>query len=686
MGAEISKTALTPEEEAWALQKARDDIYGTAAAGAPPQQVNAASLPRTDSVVAGHGTRLPECQPSGQTSLSVVREAQQDDGAEGLFRQERLEHDQSVKAQSKKERLDNERSERSRLAAEQAKQVRLNDSYPNKEAANDSVKQEQDRHPGLPSHQQTNSQMIRDKENAEKHRLRIEWTKKERLDREAAEAANRTPSLQPRAGNGTATRQKNEATSQANAAVLHRKKLGEQAAALEAEAEKNRKALEEHEKAKRQKEQQKVADQAAQAIEQVDVKKKNGSAGSLSVKPNQQGARRDVAPTQSMSIRQDPQSIATSSKRPPIEPVGGMRKRSRHGVSSSSPTSPMSPMSSEGSDAETERQPPHWYLATKKDNGRNADDSQADTLMKRLKTNITKCKSGGGNEADFHGIRRCLHELVFQKVNGKLLRKNLMLHNHDGLPQLFDQRYSNGMEYPFDIRADGEELYNKWCSGVFETDLLRGIIAKGGAAGLDRNADSIDPSWPTVSARYHGNGKLVNGQWWPTQLTTFRDGAHGVTQGGICGATGHGAYSCILSGGQDYDDEDHGDWLLYCGTDSKTGEPTDYTKHMIESVSSGLPVRLLRSHNCHSQWAPQHGFRYDGLYEVVSMERLDPPGSLRQRHRFRLERRLNQDPIRGGQGPATRPTQQEVEAYTKDQRFRGIGVKGKKGTVFPTFG
>ncbi|EGP87780.1 uncharacterized protein MYCGRDRAFT_92250 [Zymoseptoria tritici IPO323] len=676
MGAEISKTALTPEEKAWALQKAHDDIHGTAAAAAPPQRVNAASLPRNDSVIAVDGRRPPERQPSGQTSLSVVREAQRDDGAEGLLRQERLEHDQSVKAQSEKERLDNDRSVKSRLAAGRGKQVRLNVSCPNKEAANDPVKQERDRHPGFPSHQQTNSQMIRDKENAEKHRLRIERTKKERLEREAAEAAKRTPTRQPHAGDENAMWQQTKATSQANAAALHKKKLGEQAAVLEAEAEKNRRALQEREKARREKEQQKVAGPPVETTEEGNNKRSLSVAGSL------RGDKGTAMGEQSLPTRtQRPQSIANSSKRPATEPVGRIPKRSRLSISSASPVSPMSSGSADG-----QRQPPDWYKALKRENSRNSDESGADTMMKSLKDKIARCKSGNTNDADFNAVRRCLHGLVFQKVHGKLLRNNMMLHNEDGLPQLFDVRYSNGVDYPFDIRADAEELYNKWSRQIFETDLLRGIIAKGGAAGADRNADSIDPKWPTVSARYHGNGKLLNGQWWPTQLTTFRDGAHGVTQGGICGATGHGAYSCILSGGQDYADEDHGDWLLYCGTDSKTGEPTDYTKHMIESVSSGLPVRLLRSHNCHSQWAPQHGFRYDGLYDVVSMERLDPPGSLRQRHRFRLERRLNQDPIRGGQGPATRPTQQEVEAYTKGQRFRGIGVKGKKGTVFPTFG
>ena len=93
---------------------------------------------------------------------------------------------------------------------------------------------------------------------------------------------------------------------------------------------------------------------------------------------------------------------------------------------------------------------------------------------------------------------------------------------------------------------------------------------------------------------------------------------------------------------------------------------------MMASVG-GKPVRLIRSHKLgsKSKFAPTHGFRYDGLYDVRSFENLDGEHSPRQRHRFTLIRCKGQDPIRGGDGPERRPTEQEVEEYKKHQKHSG---------------
>lgn len=130
-----------------------------------------------------------------------------------------------------------------------------------------------------------------------------------------------------------------------------------------------------------------------------------------------------------------------------------------------------------------------------------------------------------------------------------------------------------------------------------------------------------------------------------------------------------------MSGGSDnkYEDEDHGDWVLYCGTDSSDGSITEPTQRMLESETNEQPVRLIRSHNLGTEYAPGIGFRYDGLYKVVSHEMLDTATSLRQRHRFRLERLPGQAPIRGGSGPEKRPTAQEMKAHEKDRKLRGYG-------------
>lgn len=135
-----------------------------------------------------------------------------------------------------------------------------------------------------------------------------------------------------------------------------------------------------------------------------------------------------------------------------------------------------------------------------------------------------------------------------------------------------------------------------------------------------------------------------------------------------------------MSGGTDstgkkYPDVDDGDEVLYCGTDSVNGKIAEATGHLIRSAEKKKPVRLLRSSNLGSQYAPEAGFRYDGLYDVVSFENLDGPESMRQRHQFKLKRQAGQDPIRA-LGPERRLTQQELDEYKKHKRLAGK-IKGQ---------
>lgn len=159
---------------------------------------------------------------------------------------------------------------------------------------------------------------------------------------------------------------------------------------------------------------------------------------------------------------------------------------------------------------------------------------------------------------------------------------------------------------------------------------------------------------------------MVLGQWWPTQLCTVRDGAHGSPQGGIYGEKGKGAYSIVLSR-SDYADEDHGDTILYSGTISTDRTPTENTQRMMESCELvKKPVRVLRSHNANdvkNPYRPKYGFRYDGLYDVVSYHLLDEAIA---EYRFCLVRCAGQRPIRCEEGPSRRPTKYEVEAYKKE--------------------
>lgn len=236
------------------------------------------------------------------------------------------------------------------------------------------------------------------------------------------------------------------------------------------------------------------------------------------------------------------------------------------------------------------------------------------------------------------------------------------------------------MNWPWYIKADAEELYNKWCAKIFETDLYRGLVrgGKGTGSTADKLAKDKDGHFKLMDPKTHGDGLLINGSWYPTQLAILRDGGHGASQGGITASPEQGAFSVIMAGGMDpkgkpYPNVDQGEVVLYCGTDNTSAEvdaPSHDTKAMLVNHAEGKPVRLFRSSNLNNKYAPELGFRYDGLYSVAGYEKMDPDGEKRNRHRFKLVRCPNQDPIRS-EGPAKRPTAQEIDEYEKDKKNRG---------------
>ena len=345
---------------------------------------------------------------------------------------------------------------------------------------------------------------------------------------------------------------------------------------------------------------------------------RDGSKTSTGINLSKTKTITDTSPTTS-SKRPAPANASTDARKPSISSLPKIQKRTSN-------ASPQSPDADRGKElpAIGHERPPRWYKDMPKPKSRDKNQSNADTTLSSLKTLMDKCKKSNFaqdrslRDKTYADIRTKLHILVFCEVTGPLLVSHRMLHDDSGLPQIFERRYSNGIDWPFDIRADAKELYNKWCRRIFETDILRGIrfqvpTSGGKKDGKDRYTDSLDPKYKgAVSAKYHGNGDLLNGQWWPLQLCALRDGAHGASQGGISGAHEEGAYSCIMSGGHDYPDIDEGEEVWYCGTDSDNGAITEYTQRMLESVNNE-PIRLIRSHNLESEYAPVIGFRYGKL-------------------------------------------------------------------------
>lgn len=404
-----------------------------------------------------------------------------------------------------------------------------------------------------------------------------------------------------------------------------------------------------------------------------------------------------IAPTEDIpAARPVLQETATKTSMKRIEPASGfvpsgrrdisgphMPKRARPSIDSiTSP--PRSPATAGGNDIDPEPQPPEWYRKMSLVAKRGTNTGNADALLDRLKDQIAVIKKIGPsvNAEELNKLRESLHEAPFLAMGAagpQLLRNKRLLHNNDGLPQLFDDRYAGSMKghWPWDIKSDAEEMYHRWSAKNFDDDMLFGIIlaqrnrSKNGED--DRKGDTVDKN-RQVSSKYTGNGNLVNGQWWPTLLCALRDGAHGDSQAGISGDTNVGAYSCFISGGKYhiYPDKDEGDVVYYYGQDATIpGESSRGTSMLKRNKVNRIPVRFIRSSKAasHSRFAPPIGFRYDGLYDVVSYELKD---KAKERYCFKLVRQPGQGPIRGGDGPEARPTRQEIERFKQDRRFRGL--------------
>lgn len=103
-------------------------------------------------------------------------------------------------------------------------------------------------------------------------------------------------------------------------------------------------------------------------------------------------------------------------------------------------------------------------------------------------------------------------------------------------------------------------------------------------------------------------------------------GIHRPLQAGIDGNGKDGSSSIVLNGGY-IDDEDSGDEIIYTGHGGNSPD----TKRQIEDQSwnasgnkgllisemHGLPVRITRGAGHKSEFSPDKGYKYGGLYQVI---------------------------------------------------------------------
>ncbi|KDR72877.1 hypothetical protein GALMADRAFT_252199 [Galerina marginata CBS 339.88] len=103
---------------------------------------------------------------------------------------------------------------------------------------------------------------------------------------------------------------------------------------------------------------------------------------------------------------------------------------------------------------------------------------------------------------------------------------------------------------------------------------------------------------------------------------------HTKNYAGISGSSTEGAFSICVSNGYK-DDKDEGETILYTGTggqsDSFRGSGAQVADQSFEhrdnaalkvSARTKKPVRVVRGPNPDSVYAPDSGYRYDGLYTV----------------------------------------------------------------------
>jgi putative restriction endonuclease len=156
------------------------------------------------------------------------------------------------------------------------------------------------------------------------------------------------------------------------------------------------------------------------------------------------------------------------------------------------------------------------------------------------------------------------------------------------------------------------------------------------------------------------------GSWFASRVELSRAGLHRPRRAGISGRGQEGADSVVLSGGYE-DVEDGGNEILYTGHGGRDDETQKQISHQRLTKGNlalaynrllGLPVRVIRGSKLVSSYAPESGYRYDGLYRV------DDYWRQRGRSGFIIWRyRLVKLPVtRGGEQDAEKDVQMDATA------------------------
>ena len=148
------------------------------------------------------------------------------------------------------------------------------------------------------------------------------------------------------------------------------------------------------------------------------------------------------------------------------------------------------------------------------------------------------------------------------------------------------------------------------------------------------------------SIRYGNVPGVAARTLYDSRMALHRAGVHRPLQAGICGtADKGGAESIVVSGGYK-DDKDYGNTIIYTGhggRDPNTGaqvkdqSPEDTgNAALIKSMTTGMPVRVIRGSGGNPYFSPSSGYSYDGLFRVTDYS-MHPSKDGPQVILFRLE-------------------------------------------------
>ena len=289
----------------------------------------------------------------------------------------------------------------------------------------------------------------------------------------------------------------------------------------------------------------------------------------------------------------------------------------------------------------------------------NGDEMRICTRLRRVGQHIEELKLRPRSRRIREEIRAWLAEvqsLCFKITHEALLQSSVLTTLKDFLSEEQDA-FRHNSQFPIELEEDLICLYRKWTAGDLDNHPDRGLRIKVTKKGSEYLC--LDKTWEHFrECNYFGTGNLINGQRWPGRVHMRRDGAHGAIVAGIYGpSVAEGAQALVMGldgqNGDYYADRDEGNRVKYIGTARKKNDrsadaatsvnsdsddeedgsighsarsgPTAHTRMLMTSIQTGKPVRLFRSHKLSeiNPYRPHQGFRYDGLYTVVSSELLE---------------------------------------------------------------